>query len=35
MFDGSKEKFFAAFLEGGKLSEDEVKSLKEMVNQLK
>lgn len=35
MFDGSKEKFFAAFLDGGKLSRDEVKSLKEMVNQLK
>lgn len=35
MFNGSKEKFFAAFLDGGKLSKDEVKSLKEMVNQLK
>lgn len=35
MFDGSKEKFFAAFLDGGKLSKDEISSLKEMVNQLK
>ena len=35
MFDGSKEKFFAAFLEGGKLSEEEVKNLKDMVNKLK
>ncbi len=35
MFDGSKEKFFAAFLDGGKLSEAEIKSLKEMVNRLK
>lgn len=35
MFDGSKEKFFAAFLDGGKLSEDEVKNLKDMVNHLK
>lgn len=35
MFDGSKEKFFAAFLDGGKLSKDEINSLKEMVNQLK
>lgn len=35
MFDGSKEKFFAAFLDGGKLSDDEVKNLKEMVNKLK
>lgn len=35
MFDGSKEKFFAAFLDGGKLSKDEVKNLKEIVNKLK
>ena len=35
MFDGSKEKFFAAFLEGGKLSKEEVKNLKDMVNKLK
>lgn len=35
MFDGSKEKFFAAFLDGGKLSKEEVKNLKDMVNKLK
>lgn len=35
MFNGSKEKFFAAFLDGDKLSDDEIRNLKEMVNQLK
>jgi predicted transcriptional regulator len=35
MFDGSREKFFAAFLNGSKLSEEEVKSLKDMVDKLK
>lgn len=35
MFDGSKEKFFAAFLNGSKLSQDEIKSLKDIVDQLK
>lgn len=35
MFGGSKEKFFAAFLDDGKLSDDEIRNLKEMVNQLK
>ncbi len=35
MFDGSKEKFFAAFLNGDKLSKDEVKSLKKLVDRLK
>ena len=35
MFDGSREKFFAAFLNGSKLSEEEVKSLKDMVEKLK
>ena len=32
MFDGSKEKFFAAFLDGGSLSEHEIEKLKEMIN---
>lgn len=35
MFDGSKEKFFAAFLNGSKLSAKEVKNLKDMVEKLK
>ena len=34
MFDGSKEKFFAAFLDGGKLSKEEMESLKRMVMEL-
>lgn len=35
MFDGSKEKFFAAFLDGKKLSDSEINNLKELVNKLK
>ena len=35
LFDGSKEKFFAAFLNGSKLSAKEVKNLKDMVEKLK
>lgn len=35
MFDGSKEKFFAAFLDGKKLSDSEIQNLKELVNKLK
>lgn len=35
MFDGSKEKFFAAFLDGKKLSDSEIDNLKELVNKLK
>lgn len=35
MFDGSKEKFFAAFLDGKKLSDSEIENLKELVNKLK
>ncbi len=35
MFDGSREKFFAAFLNGSKLSADEVNNLKDMVKKLK
>ena len=35
MFDGSKEKFFAAFPNGSKLSAKEVKNLKDMVEKLK
>ncbi len=34
MFDGSKEKFFAAFLDGKKLSNQEVDSLKRMIDDL-
>lgn len=34
MFDGSKEKFFAAFLDGQKLSKQEIDQLKKMVNEL-
>ena len=34
MFDGSKEKFFAAFLDGKKLSNQEVDSLKRMNDDL-
>lgn len=34
MFDGSKGKFFAAFLEGGKLSKEELEELKEMIDKL-
>lgn len=35
MFDGSKEKFFAAFLDGKKLSDSEIDNLKELVNKIK
>lgn len=35
MFDGSKSKFFAAFLDGSKLSEEEINDLKNIVNELK
>ncbi len=34
MFDGSKEKFFAAFLDGKKLSNQEVDSLKKLIDDL-
>ena len=34
MFDGSKEKFFAAFLDGKKLSNQDVDSLKRMIDDL-
>ena len=34
MFDGSKEKFFAAFLDGKKLSGQEIEKLRKMVNDL-
>ena len=34
MFDGSREKFFAAFLDGGKLSRQEVEQLKKMIGRL-
>ena len=34
MFDGSKEKFFAAFLGGKKLSKQEVDSLKKLIDDL-
>ncbi|MBO5486241.1 MAG: BlaI/MecI/CopY family transcriptional regulator [Eubacterium sp.] len=34
MFDGSKEKFFAAFLDGKKLSKQEIEKLKKMIDEL-
>lgn len=34
MFDGSKEKFFVAFLDGKKLSRQEVDSLKKLIDDL-
>ena len=34
MFDGSKQKFFAAFLSEGELTQEEVMQLKEMVSGL-
>lgn len=34
MFDGSKEKFFAAFLDGDKLTKQEIEQLKKMVEKL-
>lgn len=34
MFGGSKEKFFAAFLDGEKLSKEEIENLKRMVMEL-
>lgn len=34
MFDGSKEKFFAAFLDGKKLSKKEVDSLRKLIDDL-
>ena len=34
MFDGYKEKFFAAFLDGEKLSKQEVEQLKKMIDNL-
>lgn len=34
MFGGSKEKFFAAFLDEEKLSREEIESLKRMVMRL-
>lgn len=35
MFEGSKEKFFAAFLDEKKLSKSEIERLKELVQKLK
>lgn len=35
MFDGSKEKFFAAFLDGKNLSGGEIARLKQLIEQLK
>lgn len=35
MFDGSNEKFFAAFLDGQNLSQEEINKLKLLVNKLK
>ncbi len=35
MFDGSKEKFFAAFLDKEDFTDDEIQSLKDMVKNLK
>lgn len=35
MFDGSKQKFFAAFLSENSLTEDELRQLKELVNQIR
>lgn len=34
MFDGSKEKFFAAFLNGNKLSKQEIEQLKKLIDKL-
>ena len=34
MFDGSREKFFAAFLDGKKLSKQEVGQLKKLIDEL-
>ena len=34
-FDGSAENFFAAFLDGQRLSPQEVERLRELVNRLK
>ncbi len=35
MFDGSKEKFFAAFLDKEDFTDDEIQNLKDMVKNLK
>lgn len=35
MFEGSKEKFFAAFLDGKNLKKDDIESLKQIINKLK
>ncbi len=35
MFDGSKEKFFAAFLDKEDFTDDEIQNLKDMVQKLK
>ena len=35
IFDGAVDKMFAALIGGKKLSEDEIKNLKELVNKLK
>ena len=35
MFDGSKEQFFAAFLNGKNLTDDEVEQLRLLVEKLK
>ena len=34
MFDGSKQKFFAAFLSNSRLTEEEVDQLKEMISNM-
>lgn len=34
MFDGSRQKFFAAFLSEGELTQEEVRQLKEMISGL-
>jgi BlaI family penicillinase repressor len=35
MFNGSKESFFAAFLDGKNLTKEEIENLKQVVNKLK
>ena len=35
MFDGSNFQFLSAFLSGGKLSRDEIRELREMIDQMK
>lgn len=35
MFDGSREKFFAAFLDGKNLTQEEISELRQLVEKLK